>query len=276
MKKFNLHEHQGPLIMGILNVTPDSFSDGGQFNSVGAAVKQAQRMLMEGADIIDIGGESTRPGAPEVSESEELDRVLPVIEILKRELGCAISLDTSKAAVMKAGIEAGVDLINDVCALSQPSALEVVAASHVPVCLMHMQGTPRTMQDNPQYSDIIEVLKEFFEQKISLCENAGLEKSRIWLDPGFGFGKSLHHNYELLNRMDELNHFGLPILAGISRKSMLGNLLNLPADQRGLSSVIAATLAMTRGAKILRVHDVAETKQAVTLFNATQYGVINE
>jgi len=276
MTKFKFNNPDMPIIMGILNVTPDSFSDGGKFNTIDNALKQTELMLEAGADIIDIGGESTRPGAPEVSELDELDRVIPVINKLKLEFDCPISLDTSKAIVMQAGIESGVDLINDVCALSQPNAVEVVAGSDVPVCLMHMQGSPRTMQHNPIYDDVITDIKHFFEEKLQICENAGISKERIILDPGFGFGKSLAHNFELLNRFNEFSEFNLPLLAGLSRKSMLGNLLGLPANERVLSSVVAATIAMNNGANILRVHDVAETKQAVTIFNATKNGVVNE
>lgn len=262
--------------MGILNVTPDSFSDGGRFSDLTSALKQAELMLEQGADIIDIGGESTRPGAPAVSEEDEITRVIPVIEKLKSEFDCEISLDTSKAEVMRLGIETGVDLINDVCALSQPGTLEAAAKSEVPVCLMHMQGTPRTMQSNPNYDDLIQDIKQFFIDKIAECEQVGILKSRIILDPGFGFGKTLAHNYQLLDRMDEFSELGCEILAGISRKSMLGNLLNLPAEKRMNASVVAATLALTKGAKIIRAHDVKETKQAIEIYNAMTYGVISE
>lgn len=262
--------------MGILNVTPDSFSDGGKFSDLTNALKQAELMLEQGADIIDIGGESTRPGAPAVSVEDEITRVIPVIEKLKAEFSCDISLDTSKAEVMRLGIEAGADLINDVCALSQPGALEVAAKSDVPVCLMHMQGTPRTMQSNPSYDDLIQDIRQFFIDKIAECEQVGIVKDRIILDPGFGFGKTLAHNYQLLERMNDFSDLGCEILAGISRKSMLGNLLNLPADKRMNASVVAATLALTKGAKIIRAHDVKETKQAIEIYNAMTYGVISE
>ena len=276
MTKLQLSPDSRPVIMGILNVTPDSFSDGGKFNRIDAALTQAEAMLKAGAAIIDIGGESTRPGAPEVSEQDELNRVIPVITKLKQTFDCPISLDTSKAMVMQAGIEAGVDLINDVCALGQPDALEVAANCDLPICLMHMQGRPRTMQQAPQYQDVVLDVKEFFEQKIAICENAGIRRERLILDPGFGFGKTLEHNYELLNRFAEFRALGLPLLAGLSRKSMIGNLLNLDANERRLGSVVAATLAMVNGANILRVHDVAETQQAVSIFNATKYGAVNE
>lgn len=275
MSTINFTEINKPLVMGILNVTPDSFSDGGRFEQIDNALQQAEKMIADGADIIDIGGESTRPGAPAVSLEDELKRVLPAIEAIKREFHFPISLDTSKSEVMTAGIERGVDLINDVCALSLDGAMEAVAASNVPVCLMHMQGTPRTMQHNPQYDDLIKDILDFFVEKIKLCDQFGIEKNRILIDPGFGFGKTLADNYALLNGLDAFHALELPVLAGLSRKSMLGNLLELPVEQRTNASVAAATLAMTKGAKILRVHDVKETKQAVEIFAAMQYGVIN-
>ena len=276
MSKLNLTTPSRPVLMGILNVTPDSFSDGGKYSDLKAALLQAEVMLEQGADIIDIGGESTRPGAPAVSEQDEINRVIPVIKALKSEFACAISLDTSKAAVMQQGLEAGIDMINDVCALSQPNALAVAASSNVPVCLMHMQGTPRTMQNNPQYDDLIQDIATFFKDKIAECEQAGLAKDRLILDPGFGFGKSLADNYQLLNELDKFESLECPVLAGISRKSMLGNLLDLAATERANASVVAATLALTKGAKILRVHDVRETKQAIEIFNAMKYGVESE
>ncbi len=276
MNKLNLTNPSRPILMGILNVTPDSFSDGGKFSDVPAALKQAELMLEQGADIIDIGGESTRPGAPAVPEQDEINRVIPVVRELKREFGCAVSLDTSKAGVIVQGLEQGIDLINDVCALSQPGALAAAANSEVPVCLMHMQGSPRTMQNNPQYNDLIQDLTDFFSNKIVECEQAGIAKQRIILDPGFGFGKTLNDNYRLLSELDKFEQLGCPILAGISRKSMLGNLLDLAITERTNASVVAATLALSKGAKILRVHDVAETKQAIEIFNAMKYGVESE
>lgn len=276
MKQVNLTNPTRPLLMGILNVTPDSFSDGGKFSSIDSALQQAEAMLQQGADIIDVGGESTRPGAPAVSEQDEINRVIPVITALKREFGCAISLDTSKAQVMQVGLDAGIDLINDVCALSQPGALEVAASSTVPVCLMHMLGTPKTMQENPQYNDLIKDIIGFFENKITECDQAGIDKKRIIVDPGFGFGKTLADNYQLLQKLDHFNKLDCPVLAGISRKSMLGSLLDISVEQRANASVVAATLALTKGAKILRVHDVEQTKQAIKIFNAMQYGVESE
>lgn len=265
-----------PLIMAILNVTPDSFSDGGRFNQLDQALRHAETMLNNGADIIDIGGESTRPGAAAVTLEQELARVIPVIDKLKSEFGCLVSLDTSKPEVMTEGIALGVDLINDVCALTQGDAVEVVARSNVPVCLMHMKGSPRTMQSAPVYNDVVHDVKAFLDNRVQICQTAGIDKSRICIDPGFGFGKTLQQNYQMLQRLDEFQSLGMPVLAGLSRKSMIGNLLNLAADARVLGSVVCATLALTKGAKILRVHDVAETKQAVDLFNATNYGVDNE
>lgn len=276
MSKLNLMTPSRPVLMGILNVTPDSFSDGGKYSDLKAALSQAESMLEQGADIIDIGGESTRPGAPAVSEQDEINRVIPVVKALKSEFACAISLDTSKATVMQQGLEAGIDMINDVCALSQPEALNVAASSNVPVCLMHMQGTPRTMQNNPYYDDLIQDITTFFKDKIAECEQAGIAKDRIILDPGFGFGKSLTDNYQLLNELDKFAPLGCPVLAGISRKSMLGHLLDLATAERTNASVVAATLALTKGAKILRVHDVQETKQAIEIFNAMKYGVKSE
>lgn len=276
MTKLQLNNISSPLVMGILNVTPDSFSDGGKYRRIDDALKQTEIMLQQGADIIDIGGESTRPGAPEVSTEEELDRVIPVIERIKREYNPWVSLDTSKAVVMSEGINVGVDMINDVCALSQEGALSAVANSDVPVCLMHMQGTPRTMQTNPQYDDLVQDIIDFCRDKVALCEAKNISRERICLDPGFGFGKTLAQNYQLLNELDKFQQLGLPVLAGLSRKSMIGNLLGLAPEQRTNASVVAATIAMTNGAKIIRVHDVAPTKEAVRVFNATKYGVFDE
>lgn len=276
MKQINLTSANRPILMGILNVTPDSFSDGGKFSTINAALQQAERMLAQGADIIDIGGESTRPGAPAVSEQDEITRVIPVIQALKQEFNCAISVDTSKAAVMQQAIDCGVDLINDVCALSQPGALAVVAQSEVPVCLMHMQGSPRTMQQNPKYDDLVQDILAFFNAKIAQCQAVGITRDRIIIDPGFGFGKTLGDNYQLLNELAQFSQLNCPILAGISRKSMLGNLLNLAMNDRANASVVAATLALTKGASIVRVHDVAETKQAIDIYNAMTHGVESE
>jgi dihydropteroate synthase len=274
---FDINVYTTPQIMGILNVTPDSFSDGGRFAQTEKALFQAETMLKDGALIIDIGGESTRPGAPVVPVKEELARVIPIIKALKQRFDCIISLDTSKAEVMSEGLGCGVDIINDVFALSRPGAKEVLAQSDVPVCLMHMKGTPETMQVNPTYqSDIVSEIKTFFKSKLANCNNAGISSDRVWLDPGFGFGKTLNDNYELLRRLNEFNDLNCPILAGLSRKSMIGNLLNVETSDRMLGSVVGATLSLMNGAKVLRVHDVAETKQALTMYNAMVNGVGNE
>jgi dihydropteroate synthase len=254
-----------PQVMGILNVTQDSFSDGGKFLDFDVARKQSELMLEAGASIIDVGGESTRPGAAPVSEQEELDRVMPIIEWLVK--GTDVSIDTSKAGVMKAAIESGVAMVNDVCALTQPGTLEVVADSNVPVCLMHMQGTPRTMQANPTYEHVLEDIKSFFEERITQCEQAGISISRLILDPGFGFGKNTEHNVTLLNNLDQLVAMGYPILAGLSRKSLIAQVINKPADQRQAASVALAIKAWQKGASIIRVHDVAETVDALRMLN---------
>lgn len=265
-----------PVIMGILNVTPDSFSDGGKFNTLDNALRQAEHMLANGAQILDIGGESTRPGSQPVDAKTECDRVIPVIKKIKSEFDCVISLDTNKAVVMAEGLAADIDVINDVCALGNPGALEVAAQTDVPICLMHMKGTPATMQVKPHYENVVEEVMDFFDQRIEACESVGINRNRLWLDPGYGFGKSLGDNYTLLQNLDRFSKYKLPILAGLSRKSMLGNLLNLETNDRMVSSVVAATLALTKGADILRVHDVEETQQAVQIYNAMVNGVGNE
>ncbi len=257
-----------PKVMGILNVTPDSFSDGGQFHQLEDALKQAETMLAHGADIIDIGGESTRPGAAEVSEQEELQRVIPVIREIKSRFNAYISIDTSKAAVMAAAVDAGADMINDVRALQEPGALEVAAQSSVPLCLMHMQGQPRTMQHNPHYTDVVADLCNFFQQRIEHCVAAGIDENRLILDPGFGFGKTFDHNYQLLDRLDEFHRLGKPLLVGLSRKSMLGKLLDEDIDGRLAASIAGATIALLKGAQIIRVHDVKATADAVKVVQA--------
>jgi len=259
-------------IMGILNVTPDSFSDGGQFNSLERALVQAERMLLDGAHWLDIGGESTRPGAKAVSVQEELDRVIPVVERLKSEFKVNISVDTSKPEVMSAAIVAGADMINDVKALREPGALKAVAQGDSLVCLMHMQGEPRTMQEQPYYEDVVNEVKAFLEERVRACETLGIHRNRIYIDPGFGFGKSLRHNYELLQRLQALHELNLPLLIGISRKSMLGAVTGKEVHERLSASVAAATIAAMKGAQILRVHDVAETKDAVQVVAATLTG----
>lgn len=252
-----------PHIMGILNVTPDSFSDGGHFNQLERAMTHARQMVAEGATLIDIGGESTRPGAPDVSEQEELDRVLPVVEHMVRELDVMISLDTSKAAVMREGCAAGAHLINDVRALLEPGALAAAAAADVPVCLMHMQGQPRTMQAEPHYDDLLGEVRAFFDERIAACLTAGIAREQLLLDPGYGFGKTLAHNYQLLAQQESLLDYQLPLLVGMSRKSMIGNLLGRPVDERLAGSLACALIGMQRGARIIRVHDVRATMDAL-------------
>ena len=261
-----------PVVMGILNVTPDSFSDGGKYHQLDAALYQAEQMLNDGAVILDVGGESTRPGAAEVSEADELQRVVPLIEALRQRFDCVISVDTSKAAVMSAAVQAGADIINDVRALQEPGALQVAVTAQLPVCLMHMQGAPRVMQHSPQYRDVVAEVKQFLLQRAAQCEQAGVRKEHIILDPGFGFGKSLAHNYELLKQLDSFCADGYPLLAGMSRKSMIGQLLNEPVQQRLAGSLACATIAALKGARIIRVHDVKETVQAVRVVTAMQFG----
>ena len=263
-----------PIIMGIVNVTPDSFSDGGNYNSVDDAFNQAIRLIKDGAEILDIGGESTRPGAPDVALQEELERVIPVIKRIREASDCVISIDTSKAAVMEAAIEAGADIINDVRALQEPGALEV-AAKHpdVPVCLMHMQGQPRTMQTNPTYENLISEIYQFFEERVLTCSKAGINQNRIILDPGFGFGKTLNHNFEILEKFNEFSTLGLPLLAGLSRKSMFGQLLNRETSERIAASLAGALLCAQKGAHIIRVHDVQETADVIGVWQAARNGV---
>jgi dihydropteroate synthase len=254
--------------MGILNVTPDSFSDGGKFTHFEHALKQVESMIAAGAKIIDIGGESTRPGAKDVGEEDELERVIPVLKAIKQNFDVLVSIDTSKASVMKAAIENGADIINDVRALQNEGCLAVLANSNVPICLMHMQGLPRTMQNEPVYDNVIDDIVLFFEQRIKACVDAGIAKERLILDPGFGFGKSLTQNFQLLANMSIFSTLGLPILAGISRKSMIGNLLNRDVEQRLAGSLSAAIIAAQQGAQIIRVHDVQETVDALTILKA--------
>ncbi len=263
-----------PKVMGILNVTPDSFSDGGDFVAPDNAVVHAQQMLQDGADIIDIGGESTRPGAEGVSEQQELDRVIPVIEAIKQRLSIIVSIDTNKPVVMREAVAAGAGLINDVMALQAPGAIETAQSLRVPVCLMHMQGEPRTMQQHPEYADVVTDVMHFFERRIDACVAGGIPRDRLLLDPGFGFGKTLKHNLALSRRLGEFNRLGLPLLVGISRKSMIGAILNnAPVDERLYGSLAAAVLALEQGAAIIRVHDVKPTVDAVKVVNAVRYGV---
>lgn len=251
--------------MGILNVTPDSFSDGGKFNSLDNALLQAERMIQAGVSIIDIGGESTRPGAPEVSLEEELARVIPAIKAIRAKFDVWISIDTSKAEVMRQAVEAGADLINDVRALQEPGALEAAAQAQVPVCLMHMKGQPRNMQANPSYDDVFTDVEDFLKERAEACESVGIPKDQLILDPGFGFGKTIEHNYHLLAHLEKFHTLGLPILAGISRKSMIFKLLDKAPVDCMVGSVTCATIAAMKGAQIIRVHDVEDTLEAMKI-----------
>jgi dihydropteroate synthase len=254
-----------PQVMGILNVTPDSFSDGGKFNSLDNALTQAKAMVDAGVTIIDIGGESTRPGAPDVALEEELQRVIPIIRAIRQQSDVWISIDTSKVEVMRQAAEVGADIINDVRALQEPGALEVAAKTGLPICLMHMQGQPRTMQANPHYDDLLLEVGEFLEERISACESVGISRDQLILDPGFGFGKTIEHNYHMLAHLEQFHKFGLPLLAGMSRKSMIFKLLDKAPDQCVAASVSCATIAAMKGAQIIRVHDFEQTLDAVKI-----------
>lgn len=258
-------------VMGILNVTPDSFSDGGNFFVREVALARARQMVAEGASIIDVGGESTRPGATPVPPAEELDRVIPVIEILCRELPVPVSVDTSRPEVMRAAVAAGASLINDVRALRAEGALGVAAKLRVPVCLMHMQGDPATMQRDPHYEDVVREIKEFLDDRVQACVAAGIARERLLIDPGFGFGKGTLHNLLLLKHLSEFTDLGLPILVGMSRKGMIGRVLDdAPVDQRLFGSVAVATIAAWQGASIVRVHDVRATVDAIRMCDAVR------
>ncbi|AIS53903.1 dihydropteroate synthase [Vibrio coralliilyticus] len=259
-----------PQVMGILNVTPDSFSDGGKYNSLENAMIQAEKMINAGVSIIDIGGESTRPGAPDVALEEELIRVIPVIKAIRERFDVWISIDTSKAEVMRQAVKAGADIINDVRALQEPGALEVAAESGLPVCLMHMQGQPRTMQANPHYDDLLKEVGKFLQERVQACEAKGMKKSQLILDPGFGFGKTLEHNYHMLANLEQFHQFGLPLLAGMSRKSMLFKLLDKAPAECVAASVSCATIAAMKGAQIIRVHDFEQTLDAVKIVSMVQ------
>jgi dihydropteroate synthase len=256
-----------PKVMGIVNVTPDSFSDGGQFSSADKAIAHAHHLVAEGADILDIGGESTRPGAKPVSLDQELSRVIPVIEGLS-SIGVPLSIDTYKPEVMRAAIIAGVDIVNDVCALQEPNALEIVAASNVGVCLMHMQGRPQTMQQDPQYQDVVEDVCDFLKLRLAAAEHAGIAKAKITLDPGFGFGKRTAHNLALLDGLSTLKKLGAPLLIGLSRKSVLGQVAGANVNERLYASVAASVIAVMKGANIVRVHDVKATVEALRVASA--------
>jgi len=257
-----------PVVMGVLNVTPDSFSDGGRFAELPAALAQAERLAGEGAAIIDVGGESTRPGAAPVDVDEELRRVIPVIEQLVERLALPVSVDTCKPEVMRAAIAAGASMINDVTALRAPGAVEAVAESDVAICLMHMQGGPGTMQNQPRYTDVLVEVRDFLRGRVACCIEAGISVSRLVIDPGFGFGKTLEHNLELLRRLPELVADGHPVLAGLSRKSMIGKLTGRVDGERLGGSLALATLAILSGARIVRAHDVAPTVDAIRIIAA--------
>ncbi|MBW0278223.1 dihydropteroate synthase [Shewanella xiamenensis] len=259
-----------PVVMGILNVTPDSFSDGGKFSSFELACQHADEMVAQGALIIDIGGESTRPGAADVSVEDELARVVPLVEYVAKHHDVWISVDTSKPEVMRQAVNAGAHLINDVRALLEPGALETAAQLNVPICLMHMQGAPRTMQSAPEYQDVIADVFKFLNERIQACLEAGIPRERLLIDPGFGFGKTLEHNYELLAKLECFAQFELPILIGLSRKSMIGNLLARPTSERLAGSLAGAMIAAQKGAHIIRVHDVPETVDMLKVLQATQ------
>ncbi|HTT39626.1 MAG TPA: dihydropteroate synthase [Burkholderiales bacterium] len=253
--------------MGVMNVTPDSFSDGGRHLDPAAAIEHGQRLVEQGADLLDIGGESTRPGAQPLPLEEELCRVLPVVEALS-DLGVPVSIDTYKPATMRAALAAGASMINDVNALQAPGALDVVRNSDCGVCLMHMQGNPQTMQVAPEYRDVVAEVREFLARRVAACEAAGIARDRLVVDPGFGFGKKTAHNLELLRHLDVIAALGLPVLVGLSRKSTLGKITGKPVTQRVSESIAAALLAVQRGASIVRVHDVDETRDALLVLAA--------
>ena len=262
-----------PHVMGIINVTPDSFSDGGQFVSINLAVEQALRLIAEGADILDVGGESTRPGAHPVSLNEELNRVIPVIEALSTVSTVPISIDTYKPEVMRLAIAAGADIVNDIRALQEPDALDIVANSKAGVCLMHMQGLPQTMQLAPQYDDVVSEVKQFLIDRMNVAISHGIAKNRILLDPGFGFGKTRAHNISLIQQLNKLIDIGQPLLVGLSRKSVLGSITGGDESQRLYASIAASVISAMNGAKIIRVHDVKATVDAlkvVTVIQQTQ------
>ena len=259
-----------PRIMGVLNVTPDSFSDGGRFQRLDEALLQADRMIAAGASIIDVGGESTRPGAASVSLDDELARVIPVIEALSHQFPeTLISVDTCKFEVMQAAIEAGAGMVNDVTALHSVSAMDYLAQQSVYICLMHMQGEPRTMQQNPSYDEVVSEVYAFLQRRLDACESKGIDRQRLIIDPGFGFGKTLQHNLKLLARLADFKALGVLIVVGLSRKSMIGQIVDKPVEQRMVGSVAAALIAVQQGANIVRVHDVEATQDALRVWLAT-------
>ena len=272
MLKLNKHAYdlKRPLVMGILNITPDSFSDGGKYLDFSDALKRAHAMIEEGVDIIDIGGESTRPGSDPVSIDEELKRITPIIEALKRDSNIAISVDTYKPAVMKEVIDMDVAMINDVYALTQPGAIDVIKKSEVGICLMHMQGTPKTMQINPTYKNVVSEVQSFLKGRAEMLISEGIDQSRIILDPGFGFGKTFEHNIEMLKKLESFQSLKFPLLVGLSRKSFIRKILNGEHDDHLSGSISAAIFSVLKGAKILRVHDVKETLSALKIINLAQ------
>ncbi|WP_032114387.1 dihydropteroate synthase [Candidatus Arsenophonus nilaparvatae] len=258
-----------PVVMGILNVTPDSFSDGGIYNRYDYALKHVASMVNHGAAIIDIGGESTRPGASEVSLQQELDRVIPIIEAVTDRFDVWVSVDTSKAVVMTEAARAGANIINDVRSLHEPGALEAAAETGLPICIMHMLGQPKTMQQTPDYKNVVVEVKQYLFDEIERCEAAGIAKNRLIIDPGFGFGKNLVHNYQLLAKLNEFHALGVPLLVGMSRKSMIGELLDVPLEERLIGGIACAVIAAMQGAQIIRAHDVKATVQAMKIVQAT-------
>ncbi len=251
--------------MGVLNVTPDSFSDGGSYITPQQALDRAAQMVDQGADVIDVGGESTRPGSQPVSEQEELARVLPAIRLIKKQLNTRISIDTARPSVMQAAVEAGADMVNDVCALTRPGALQAVVELGVPVCLMHMQKKPAMMQRRPAYDNVVSEVKQYLSARVEACLDAGIQRDLLTIDPGFGFGKSLSHNLQMLNGLGQFAELGLPLLVGLSRKSMIGQMIGAEVEGRMNGSVVLAVLAAQNGANMIRVHDVQETKQALVI-----------
>jgi dihydropteroate synthase len=272
MLQLNKHffDLKRPLVMGILNITPDSFSDGGMYLDSNAALKRADKMIEEGVDIIDIGGESTRPGSQTVSADEELKRITPIIEGIKKISDIAISIDTYKPEVMKEVIDMDIAMINDIYALQKPNAIDMIKKSNVGVCIMHMQGTPKTMQLNPTYKNVVSEVISFLEERANLIVNEGINKSRIILDPGFGFGKTFEHNIDLLQNIESFQSLNLPILVGLSRKSFIRKILNGDHDDHLSGSISAAILSVLKGAKILRVHDIKETQSALKIIRIAQ------
>jgi dihydropteroate synthase len=258
------------VVMGILNITPDSYYDGGWYVTLENAMQRAAQMIQEGATIIDVGGESTRPGSQALSPSQECDRVIPVIEQLKKTFQVPLSIDSRHPEVMAAALKAGAEIVNDINALQDVSALTLVAEQQVRVCLMHMQGSPQTMQNQPHYENVLQEVYDFFAYRIELCQKAGILQENIWIDPGFGFGKKLVHNLTLLGNLSYFKTLGVPIVVGLSRKSMFGEILSLPVEQRLYGSLAGAVIAAMQGAAIIRTHDVAATKEALAVVKAVQ------